>query len=846
MTKIVKGSQSTTIRRGAYSAPIRYVGFDEPTVDGIQWQGDDSFVLNQSAEIDFFNEGTVGELHLVERVYQKGTTTEFCVSADTGDRFGIDYVDVYYGGPKPTRQSSVTKRNGVQGYWFDLTHDDVASIQERKIYAKIVPRNTKQIISKVVSKTIRIGDLTTISLDPSDCLGSTTHLHRRVRWDNQPSGAGSTTNGVVYELSSGIYYWLDDSAPSEPAVDPWVEVRAADGASVEIRVMSVGSIPDATRVANFNRSDRAFFRVKHLVFDGITFNLNERFQILAAGAYIAFDGCTVIDPPMNLYTCPAGSIKRAREFDGTGTSNFFTQEFIKKPEGDYENRVEFHRSKFHASAAGNCSEYYDTEFACTFDVFYYNRPVDSLTIKNCIQHVPYGNNSPDLTSLRFLLSDTGVRNGTWSGPGSTGDYIYAWDDVQDISKMVYEIRGIDTTTNSAEYRITLDATPTGWPERFTPGVGFGTNHFFDWVILKWDSGDDLIRSNRKLVDKPVNDSTLCVSWTTTNDATGVLSDVMRLYRTTGADVETAGFNFADLNLSVGDRISVVIWAHSDFIQTSGTTTSMTSVLVQDVVSVFEQQTLYQSPGQIYDFVLSNCLMFDPTGIKSDLEYKYERPEKLRQTFKNCSLVHNDIVIRTDTLDANEFDLRFYGSMILGIEGFGGASSWPLEIRDCVYESVDNVGTGAGTTIVNSSQWTGSLGIDAYGVANSGGNAEFLTSIGDLPYGVDGALRSGASWQVGAHSAAGVSYIPRIADYFIGYPSASVISPTAPASVSVIDGQIETDKVSPSISYAWHNENGVISGETLSAFDTTGRVGERLWCLVTHGDAKHWVDFGIVQ
>lgn len=849
MTSIKKGSFNATLRRASFSAPYRYIGTDAPTPSGIQWQGDDTFVLEQTGTIDYFNPGTVGTIHLLEKVYQKGTTTEFCVSAESGDELGIDYVDIYYGGAKPTRQTTIEKRNGVQGYWFDLQHDDVAEIVERTIYAKIVPKNAKGLIHKVVSKTIRVGQLTTISLGPSDCLSSTTHLHRRMRWDYEPSGAGTTTNGVIYELDSGIYYWLDDSLPSsEPATDPWVEVRAAAGADVEIRIMSVGSIPDATRVANFNRSSRSVFRLKHANFVGVTLNLNERTQIYGSGIYVGFDDCTIIDPPMNLYTTPAGSIARAREFDGTGTENFFAQEFLKADEGGpWGNRVEVHNSRFNASVAGGCTEYFNTEFSCSFDVFYFNRAADGLVIKSCTQQVPYGTNTPDITALRYLTAVTGVRTATWSGPGSTGDYIYLWDDVRDISKMVYEITAIDTASDTTEYTITLDATPTNYPTRFTPGSGFTTStKFFDWSLFKWDSGLALTRGNRKFIDKPVNDTTLVMSWTTADDATGVLSNVIRLYRTNGNDVETGGFAFADLDLSVGDRISVNLWNHADFLQTSGTASALRSVLVQDTVSVFEQQALFQSPAEVFDFVVSNSMLIDPSGSASVYQFKFERPEKLRATFKNASLVHNDLVFRTDVLDANEFDVKLYGSIFRSIVGLGGSASWPLTVKDCVHEGISNMGSGAGTTETNNSTWSGSLGIDAYGVPTTSGNADWDTSISSPPYGIDGAQRSGSSWQVGAHSASGVSFIPRISDYFIGYPDPSEMSPTAGTTVSVVDGEIETDKVSPSITYQWYTESGAISGATSQSFDTTGRTGDRLWCLVTHGDAAHWVDFGVVQ
>lgn len=855
------------IRLGEQATSVVYVE-SQPIQNTVQWNGDDSFVKTQSTAInggviDETTAGTAGRIHLLQRVYDPAveSSTSFCVTADSFDANGISHVDVFYGGSTPYRQLDRTTRGGIAGYWFDLEHDATASIEERTIYAEIVPVNS-EVIPRVVSKKIRVGTPTYVDLDPADCLAN--GLHNRIKLD-----PGASNDNYVYRLSSGVYYLEQENvAPANlPNQEVWVEVKAASGADVEVRL--VQSIPGSDY--SYVRRDYDFIRVNHLVLRDLTWNMWEYPWVQIWGpysntdgtitidvvGYLAFDGCTIIDPQSTDGIAPAGLINRGR-IDGSTAVNWYAQNLFKYRTAGEEYYTELHNCKIRALTPGGAHEYLNCESCCEWDVFMWGRPVDGMAVNRYRNVLPYApnNNTPDLETLRFFTSETGTRNGFYVDNDYTEDYAYSLSDLSSIQEMTYQVTGTVDKTNPKEFIVTLDQAPTKLPIRYVYGSGWiSDTKFYDFSLYKWSSGDALTLGNRKFLEKPDGQGSLVITWLEDDDVdTSVPVNKLKFYRTKDSgdperpDVESNGFVFDDhFPLAVGDRVSVIYWNHPDIFQTTANNKS-NNIVVHDLVSVFDQQMLFQSGGNALDVIFNSCLFLEPDLGTSDFYFQIQEPAHSRIAYKWCTFDDYLLNIETDKLNRQNTNINVLASIVHNIEGESDtvlSDEWTgVQVIDSAYKELNYFDAGIGS-LNGSVIYSGtSLDLDDYGVVDSEGAIAMTSSAQRLPIGVDGGSRSG---QIGAVSAADASFVPSIDPVFRIFPSASEFNSTAGETVSVVAGSIESwGAVVPSAAYQWWTEDGEISGSTSESFDTTGRAGDRLWCLVSHGPLKHWVDFGTVQ
>lgn len=103
---IKKGSSLTTTRLAGSSCAL---SFTPVVTSNVTWGGDLGYVKLQEGTIDDTTSGTVGRIHLLERVYDSSESTaiNFCVTAGDGSGQGIKEVRIYYGSATPTQVFSL-------------------------------------------------------------------------------------------------------------------------------------------------------------------------------------------------------------------------------------------------------------------------------------------------------------------------------------------------------------------------------------------------------------------------------------------------------------------------------------------------------------------------------------------------------------------------------------------------------------------------------------------------------------------------------------------------------------------------------------------------------------------
>lgn len=817
--RIRKGNSTPKLALGTSTVVASFSSFQDPEVS---WGGDIGYVKTQEGTIDDTTAGTVGRIHLLERVYDQAeaSSLDVCITAGDGSGQGLQEVKVYYGSSSAVSISSPTLKNGIQGYWFTLNIDSPASIEERVIYAEIIS-NDPSFVSRVTSKTIRIGTPTYVNLTPADTIGAGNNINERIQ---------AASIDTVFILSDGLYYV---TLPGGSSTAAWVEVRGSGKTSLKC-VNNTQAIPGSSYT--FVRKDRMIFRAKHMVLRNLELNQHEA-TTYTIGDYIGCDSVRFTDPLS--FNEPAARPGRAVPFDDPTSAsevNWYDQRLFKR-ESNLNAPAELHNCDIRSLVVGGGSEYFNVSSAAPFDVLYTENPMQNLVVNRLVQQSPYSNNSPDLETLRYYQSALGPRNGSYN---ASGKYTYDNDSIQDISLMTYGITGIDTTSSDQEYVITLAETPTIYPPRFTPGIGYqGNQLFFDFSFFRWANGDALERNNRKLVEKGVSNTNICISWITSDDASGTLTNQIRVVRANGDNLDSNDLAmFNSWGFGVGDRIAVLAWAHADWFQTpGGSAATIDGALIQDSAVVFEQQMLFQNSGYVRDFIIENSLFIDPRGIETEFAFQIQQPTPVRMFIQNSSISDNDIFTRTASLTAASTNITLRNTILRDLIGdASNTDSWTgVEMDTCWYQAIANI---TGVSVTNSSTWA-DPDVDAYGVMQS----NKATSLYQLPYGINGAARS-LGTTIGAVSASGVSYVPRARDYFVVFPSGEWC-PTQGSTVSVVNGEIESANA-PIPSYQWMTNTGPISGATSSSYDTTAlSVGDRLQCSVTQGEATTVVDFGIL-
>lgn len=795
----------------------------------VAWGGDASYVKDQTATIDKDNAGTVGRINLLERVYDQTVAKQFCVTADCVDAAGIAQVRVYYGGPTAYIATERTKVGNVQGYWFELqAASNPAQVEERVIFAEIIPNNPS-IISRVVKKTIRVGQATSSDLDPG------TGLHQLIAND------GAIDNHI-YELSTGIY-WLEPYNPGVGTSDKWVELRAKDGQTPVIKI--VPSVPTSSSYQR-GQSDRSYFqcRASHLIVDGCILDTwYASFEVrgssgFSGSCYMGLDGCTFQDE-YNAMVGPICGFPRYNAVTGSNVPYFEQLPF----RNGLNSRYELHASKVFLFDAAGAHEYFDCETSVGRDIIhlssstYFDSSSPGICINRMINKSYFRESTSDLPTVRLYDNISGTRQGFYD---KAGRYVYDYDHLFDASEMVYTVESATIVGN--DYVITMAS-----GERFTQN-SLPDWAAYEWAIYRWPAGVDLTLANREFIGDPAGATgdSYVLQWETTDRTVITYRDRRAL------PVQSLGIN-------AGDRIAVVRWNHQDAFQFGALndTHRFENIVAHDYISILEQQPIFENcqiiggdegdVSEVLDVVFNNCLWRTPTDLSGNAAEDlgttssqfYVTP--LRGAMKFSTHPDHPFYLREDVaaLREDEFDFRVQACVLRDISGAFGHESetWNLAVSDTFYDRLISINLA--TSPVDSTEYS-VQDIDKWGVPGSGFAKTSLAQ--SLPFHIDGTSHTG---QVGALPV-GAEWEPTIAAYFVVFPKASAFNPTGGESVSVIDGILDYDHAA-SHTYQWRLNDDDIIGQTASSYVTaSGDAGSSLSCLVDCAGAKSIVYFGVIQ
>jgi hypothetical protein len=829
-------SEPSAIKYGDETVSAIYIGrtqvysSEDPVGNptSVSWGGDSGYERVQLDPITKDNAGTAGRINLIERVYDQTSTRQFCVTADCVDLDGIAEVRVYYGGPTSYVATERTKVGGRQGYWFQFAADsNPASVETRKVYAEIVPTNPA-LISRVVSKTIRVGSATVSDLAP------TNDLHLSI-------ANNVATDNSILELSTGIY-WLRPYNPGVGTTDKWVELRAKAGHHPIIKI-----VPAVPTTSSYQRgqSDRSYFqcRASHLVIDGCTIETwYASFEVrgssgFSGSCYFGADNCTFQDE-YNAVVGPICGFPRSNAITGSLVFYFENVPF----RNGLNTRYDLHNSSIFWFDAAGAHDYFNCDCSVGRDIIqlnqssYFDPESPGICINGLTNKSYFRDGSSDLKTVRLYDNISGTRLGFYD---KSNRYCYNYDDLFDAAQMVYQVESIDHT-NPENYIITLAE-----GERFTQN-SLPDWAAYEWAIWRWPAGVDLTIENREFIGDPPGAAggSYLLQWVTTNRT-------VITYR----DSRGTGFNVQSLGINPGDRIAVVRWNHQDacqFAAVSGDNV-FENIVCHDYVSVLEQQPIFENcqsssgVSEVLDVIWNNCIWLTPSDLNGnpsdDLgttsSQFYVTP--LRCAIKFSTHPDHPFQLREDTasLDQTEFNFELSSSIMAQVQGIFGHDdeTWDLKISDCLYSALQSINLV--TTPTSSSQYS-TASLTKWGVPSGAFTKSSI--IQSLPYHVDGTAHTG---QIGALPV-DVEWEPTIGAYFYQFPKASHFNPTSGTSVSVTDGILDFDH-SGSVTYQWRLNDVDIAGATSSAYTVQASdIGSHLSCLVQHSTAKTILYFGIVQ
>ena len=829
-------------------------------------------------------------IDFVERVYDTDTLIEACVTCDTTDEAGVQSVVINYGGNTYTLTSR-TVRNGVQGYWFDIDHSSenlTGAPETRKIYATVTGNSG----SRTVGKRFRVADSSDITV--TELTWQTSLFEDNTQGNLHDLIAGNNPAGTdcIYEIGDGTWFIPPRTGRTNSDSERWVELRAKPGTNPIVVLLPV----DTSYDSNTFRYYEVALRTQRIVFTGLTIDTKYVSSFRGQGTdttltgfeyYVAFDRCTLIDSVNNIVGPVCGyPNSNADASVASWPEQYQRQDWFVDRVGQNEaldkrgTSYEVFNSKLFGMNYTSAHTYFNCRMCVGWDMnfivpTYYQQELRPGYCFNKQQAVGwFDETANDFKTPRVYRNFSGPRNysiGVTPAPSSAPTYTYDYNDIFDISAMVYTVNSVTEETNYLVDGITRNKV---WRVQMNPGDvfsvdayskatgGSGSQNTYEWGFWRWSPGSALTLENRTFVGDP-----LFEGQPQFGDAYQVTTRIVDV----GGQDTTELLFFCTNNaappqenpgLVAGDRIAFGTWNHADGMQlgSMGSSTPegplLENVIIHDVIGIQELQGILVNNffvAGLHDMVVNNCLFGYPKDSAgnppADLGTLYSQfnatPHSLAlkfSTFRDQAIyfphtnanITNQHISTSDTID----DL-FVGVIA---DGFASeyeltpiADNWSIRVKDCVSRYSANLAVANKTadywSIESSSLSNDPLNINSEGVPSLGGNAIATSTAQRLPQTLDGAA---ATSQVGAITA-GSSWAPSVPLHFVYNPTIATgsFNPSINTSVSVSSGTTDVDsRGSVVTTYQWY-ENGVaVGGATTNSYTTSGTSGVYLTCTVT--------------